>query len=224
MSNKQHDAKRPADAAAGKSGLLQIEEIDVSRRSFFHGLGVAAVLSAGSASLEAQQHAHHAVSEEKKDNGTYTARFFNAHEMATARRLAELVIPADERGPSAADVGAHEFIDLICSKAPEIAMAWTGGLQWLDGVSVRRTGAKFVSANESQQNELLELIAYRKNLTSELAPGIEFFTLVRRMIVDGYFTTREGFKDVGFLGNRGTMKWDVPAESLNYVMERAPNP
>ena len=195
-----------------------------SRRNFFQGLGVATIVSAGAASLDAQQHAHHQVTEEKKASGSYTAKFFNAHEMATRRRLAELVLPADEGGPSAADVGAHEFIDLICSKATEIAMAYTGGIQWLDGVSTRRYQAKFIAASETQQTELLTLIAYTQNDSPELAPGIEFFILARRMIVDGYYTTREGFKDVGFLGNRGTAKWDVPADSLNYVMDRTKQP
>jgi hypothetical protein len=210
MSNEHPPQVDPAAEAQG-----------VSRRNFFHGLTVASVVSAGAASLEAQQHAHHQVAAEKKAGGAYQAKFFNAHEMATVRRLAELVIPADERGPSAAAVGAHEFIDLICSKAPEIAMAYTGGLQWLDGISTRRHQGKFVSLPETQQTALLELIAYKKNETPELAPGIEFFVLARRMIVDGYFTTREGFKDVGFLGNRGATKWDVPAASLNYALERA---
>lgn len=213
MSNQHPPQVEPGAEAQG-----------VSRRNFFHGLSVATVVSAGAASLEAQQHAHHQVSTEKKTSGAYQAKFFNAHEMATMRRLAELVIPADEGGPSAASVGAHEFIDLICSKAPEIAMAYTGGLQWLDGISARRHQAKFVSLSETQQTELLTLVAYKKNETPELAPGIQFFSLARRMIVDGYFTTREGFKDVGFLGNRGATKWDVPAASLNYALERAKKP
>jgi hypothetical protein len=193
---------------------------EFSRRNWFQGLGVASVLVSGAAALEAQDHAHHHVAEEKKIAGAYTAKFFNAHEMATMRRLAELVIPVDEGGPSAADVGAHEFIDLICSKAKEIADAYTGGLQWLDGESVRRYNAKFVAASEAQQTELLTAIAYRKENPGDLAPGIAFFDLARRMIVDGYYTTRQGFKDVGFVGNRGMRNWDVPAESLQFLEQR----
>ena len=194
---------------------------NVSRRGFFHGLAVATVVSAGAASLEAQEHAHHQVTEEKKATGAYKARFFTAHEMATMKRLAELVIPADEGGPSAADVGSHEFIDLICSKAEEIGNAYTGGLFWLDGVMMSKYGKKFVDAPAPQQIEMLEVIAYKKNDSAALRPGIEFFTLARQMIVDGYVTTREGTKDLGFLGNKGATKWDVPAASLNYALDRA---
>ncbi|MCC6264876.1 MAG: gluconate 2-dehydrogenase subunit 3 family protein [Bryobacterales bacterium] len=195
-------------------------EESVSRRGFFHGLGAAAVAGAGAVSLEAQEHAHHAVSEEKKATGAYTAKFFTAHEMATMKRLAELTIPADEGGPSAADVGAHEFIDLICSKADEIGNAYTGGLLWLDGAMLSRYGKKFLEAAPGEQTAMLDLIAFRKNDTAELRPGIEFFTRARRMIADGYYTTRQGVKDLGFLGNKATMKWDVPAASLTYALER----
>lgn len=196
------------------------DEESVSRRGFFHGLGVATVAAAGAASLEAQEHAHHEVSEEKKATGAYAAKFFTAHEMATMKRLAELTIPADEGGPSAADVGAHEFIDLICSKAEEIGNAYTGGLLWLDGAMLSKHGKKFIEAAPGEQTEMLDLIAFKKNDSAALRPGIEFFALARRMIADGYYTTRQGLKDLGFLGNKATMKWDVPAASLTYALER----
>lgn len=198
-----------------------MSEENVSRRNFFHGLGVATVVSAGAASLEAQEHAHHAVSEERKVAGAYSAKFLTPHEMATLKRLAELVVPADEGGPSAAEVGAHEFIDLICSKASEeVGNAFTGGIHWLDGAMMGKYGKKFVEASAGEQTAMLDVIAYEKNSTPVLGPGIEFFALARRMIVDGYYTTRAGVKDVGFIGNKGTMKWDVPAASLNYALER----
>ena len=195
-------------------------EENVTRRGFFHGLGVATAVTAGAASLEAQEHAHHQVSEEKKATGVYTAKFFTAHEMATMKRLAELTIPADEAGPSAADVGAHEFIDLICSKADEIGNAYTGGILWLDGAMLSKYGKKFVEAAPGEQTAMLDLIAYTKNDSALLRPGIEFFARARRMITDGYYTTRQGVKDLGFLGNKATMKWDVPAASLTYALER----
>ena len=34
----------------------------------------------------------------------------------------------------------------------------------------------FLSASPAQQTALLDLIAYRRNQTPELAPGIQFFT------------------------------------------------
>lgn len=191
----------------------------VSRRGFFHGLSIATAMTAGAAAIEAQEHAHHEVAAEKKASGAYTPRFFNPHEMKTMRRLAELVVPADEGGPSAAEASAHEFIDLICSKSDEIANAYSGGILWLDGEMGRRFGKPFVESSAAQQTEVLDLIAYRKNATPAIQPGVDFFDLARRMIVDGYYTSREGFRDIGYLGNKATRKWDVPAASIEYALK-----
>lgn len=196
----------------------------VSRRGFFQGLSAATAAAAATASIEAQEHAHHEVAAEKNAMGVYKPRFFNPHEMSTMRRLAELVIPADEEGPSAADIGAHEFIDLICDKADTIANAYSGGILWLDGEMARRHGKTFVESTPAQQTELLDLIAYRKNDVTPLQPGADFFALARQMIVDGYYTTRQGFKDVGYLGNKATRKWDVPAASLDYARKAEKTP
>ena len=49
---------------------------------------------------------------------------------------------------------------------------------------------------------MLDQIAYRKNQTPELAPGIRFFDWARRMTVDAYYTSAAGIKEVGYMGNR----------------------
>ena len=67
----------------------------------------------------------------------------------------------------------------------------------------------------------LDRIAYRKNETPELAGGIQFFTWVRRMTVDGFYTSRVGMRDV-YLGNSPSATFVVPAESLEYALKRSP--
>ena len=59
----------------------------------------------------------------------------------------------------------------------------------------------FVSAPPARQTALLDLIAYRRNQTPELAPGIEFFTWARRMTVDAFYTSEIGIKDIDYRGN-----------------------
>ena len=51
------------------------------------------------------------------------------------------------------------------------------------------------------RTELLDLIAYRRNQTPELAPGIEFFSWARRMTVDAFYTSEIGIKDIDYRGN-----------------------
>jgi hypothetical protein len=185
-------------------------------------IGVAGLSAAALTKADAQ-HAHHQAEENKKKNdGEYQPQFFNAHEYATVKRLAELIIPADERGPSAADVGAQDFIDQMCHRSVEVGRFYTGGLGWLDGQMKLRYGKRFVEASDEQQTTMLDAIAYEpSNKNSPLMAGVEFFSGLRNMVVDGYFTTREGFKDLQFPGGKGAREYTVPVESLNYAIEKS---
>jgi gluconate 2-dehydrogenase gamma chain len=55
----------------------------------------------------------------------------------------------------------------------------------------------------TQQKQVLDLIAYRKNAASApgLSPGIEFFSFLRKFVADGYFTSAVGIKYLEYIGN-----------------------
>jgi hypothetical protein len=102
---------------------------DLSRRAMLRGVALAATaIASGQLSLEAAQHVHQQVKEEKKNAGTYKLKLFNEREYKTLGRLAELIVPADEVSGSAREAGAPEFIDLLCSQNRELADIYTGGL------------------------------------------------------------------------------------------------
>jgi hypothetical protein len=69
---------------------------------------------------------------------------------------------------------------------------------------------------------MLDLIAYRKNASPELNPGIEFFSWARRMVVDGYYTSPIGIEDLGYMGNKAMSEFSVPKEALDYALKRSP--
>jgi predicted Fe-Mo cluster-binding NifX family protein len=68
----------------------------------------------------------------------------------------------------------------------------------------------------------LNLIAYRKNESQELGPGIEFFEWARRMVVDAYYTSPIGIKAIGYMGNTAVAKFEVPQEAIDYAVKRSP--
>ena len=68
---------------------------------------------------------------------------------------------------------------------------------------------------------MLDLIAYRKNSTPDLAPGIGFFTWVRNMTVDAFYTSKAGMDDLGFMGNAALSHFSVPAEAVEYAVKRS---
>jgi hypothetical protein len=190
-----------------------------SRRDLLRNVALAATL--GGLNAEAAQHVHQAAAAEKADTGAYKAKLLNAHEFQTMQKLADMIIPADEHSKGALDAGAVEFIDLLCSQNPELATNYTGGIGWLDGAMQKRYSTDFVSAKPDQQTAMLDLIAHRKNQTPELGPGIVFFDWARKMVVDAYYTSAIGVKDVGYMGNKGMSEFTVPVSALNSALKRS---
>lgn len=177
---------------------------------------------AGTLDLEAAQHVHSAASGAKKPGGPYRPRFFKPHQYETLRILADLIIPADAESKGALDAGAPGFVDLLCSQNDELASIYAGGLAWLDAASRRRYEAAFSAATHEQRTELVTLIAYRKNDSPELGPGIRFFVWARKMVVDAYYTHPVGIAQVGYAGNSGMTTFQVPAEAIQYALKRSP--
>jgi gluconate 2-dehydrogenase gamma chain len=197
----------------------------VSRRGVLHRL--AAAMGVGLAPREAvsAQHVHQAAKEKDRAD-TYRPKLFNAHEYATLRRLAELIVPADERSGSALDAGAPEFIDLLCSQNSRLASIYTGGLLWLDHEIERRHGRHFVDVSEDEQLRMLDLLSGAQPVgeasPAALAPGREFFQWIARMTVDAFYTSAVGIKDIGYVGNKGMTKYEVPEEAIQYALRRSP--
>ena len=199
---------------------------DVSRRELLRNIGISLTLTgfgANAVSAEAAQHVHQAVSQEKAAaKGAYVPKCFTKSEYATLRRLAELIIPADERSKGALEAGAPEFIDLLAGNNGELAAIYTGGLAWLNEQMKDRNGADFVNASPQQQTAMLDLIAFEEKSSPELAPGTSFFRWVRNMTVDAFYTSKIGMDDLGFKGNGAMSQFSVPDEALNYALKRCP--
>ena len=110
----------------------------------------------------------------------------------------------------AVEAGAPEFIDLLTSENPEYQLKLGGGLMWLDATCVDRYGKAYLDCSSQQQKEILDRIAYRKNAVSEasLSQGVEFFSFLRDLTADGFFTSKIGIEYLGYIGN--TFLTDFP--------------
>jgi len=147
----------------------------------------------------------------------------NRHEFETLHRLSGLILPAEKDSPGAMEVGAAHWIDLMCSQNPELAAIFTGGLAWLDEKMRQRGQTDFVSAPDADQTALLDIIAWHRNDSLDLGPGIRFFAWARRLVVDAWCTSPEGTKSLGYLGNTGVAEFVVPAASLDWAISHSPS-
>src|SRR5437762_13144876 len=102
---------------------------DVSRRDLLRHIGATIALTTFGVNVvtaEAAQHVHKAVSDVKK-TGDYKPKCFTASEYKTLQRLADMIIPADERSPGPLAAGAPGCIDFLSSQCKELAEIYARG-------------------------------------------------------------------------------------------------
>src|SRR5438067_1855719 len=193
---------------------------DVTRRDLLRSIALSVTL--GGLEAEAAQHVHNMAAAEKAATGAYKPKAFTDHEFQTLQKLADYIVPADEVSPGASQAGCADFIDLLASQNPELAAIYTGGILWLDGAMQRRYSTDFLRAKPGDQTAMLDLIAYRKNESDELGPGIRLFDWARKMVVDAFYTTPVGIKDLGYAGNTAVTKFEIPQVAIDYALKRSP--
>lgn len=142
-------------------------------------------------------------------------KFFTDHEMKTIAVLADIIIPKDDKSGSATDAKVPDFIEFIVKDMPRHQTPMRGGLRWLDLQSVKRFNNDFISSSHEQQIQLVDDIAYPEKAKPEMQQGVAFFNLMRDLTATGFFTSKMGLEDLGYVGNRPN-QWDgVPQEVLD---------
>jgi len=192
---------------------------DIDRRSLLKILSTAPVAASfaltEAEAQEAQHLAHAAVQTAKQTGVAFTPKFFTSAEYQTVRVLSDLIIPADERSGGAIDAGVPEFMDFTMTDQPARQVAMRGGLAWLDAESQRRFDKTFVGASDSERRAILDDIATYGELKPGLTHGQAFFRNFRDLTASGFWTTKMGMTDLGYMGNTVVPKWEgCPPEQL----------
>jgi hypothetical protein len=150
----------------------------------------------------------------ERDKKLKAETFFTPHEMATITVLSDIIIPKDDRSGSASDAKVPEFIEFMVKDKPENQVPMRGGLRWLDMQSLKRYNNPFKDCTSAQQIEIVDEIAYPAKAKPEMKQGVAFFDRMRSLTASGFFTSKIGIEDLGYVGNR-PYKWEgVPAEVL----------
>jgi hypothetical protein len=192
---------------------------DITRRDALKGLA-AAFATAGAIDQLAATSLHAAVAQITAV-GPYTPKALGTHEYQTLLRLTDFIIPIDNNKPGAVQAGVPGWIDALLAVNADLAARYADGLGWIDRTMRQRHGAAFLDAVHVQQTGLLDDIAFEKNRSVELAPGIDFFVLLRRMTVDGFYTSPIGQRDI-YPGNDARAEFTVPQDAIDFVLSRSP--
>ena len=143
-------------------------------------------------------------------------RTLTPDELESLAAFCDVLIPADDRSPSASQVGAHDFIDEWVSapydgNANDLVLV-RGGLVWLDRESAERfgEGTRFRALSLEQQHAICDDICYVPNAPEGYEAAARFFDRVRDLTSTAFWTTQAGMDDLQYVGNVPLGKWDPP--------------
>ncbi len=199
------------------------DHANVSRRDLLAGLAAApAVLAIPTDGMErAAAHAQAALDADAAQGAqgsAYRPQNFSPDEWQLVRSLVNYVIPRDARSGSATDAGVPEFMDFILGEYRSNQTWMRDGLSWMNAECRRRFGNGWLSCTDTQRREVLDAIAYPRQAAAAVKPGADFFTRFRNLTASGFWTSRMGIADIGYMGNRPVAQWEgTPAEVQRWL-------
>lgn len=185
------------------------EEKSVSRREALGHMALASMAGAIAFTPADVAHAVRAIREDEAQATRYKPKFFTAHEYATVGILADLIIPRDARSGSATDAGVPQFMDFIMTDGTDARrLAMRGGLAWLDREARTRFSMRdFRRLTSAQRKQILDDIAWPKRAKPEHSHGVAFFNSFRDLTASGFWSSRMGVSDLGYIGNVFVAEW-----------------
>jgi len=147
---------------------------------------------------------------------------FNSKQKRVTVALCDVMIPADEKSPKASDLGVPDFIDEWIS-SPYSGQAGdrkivTEGLAWIDAESQKRFQRDFADIKPEQQTAICDAICNPAAAKPEHKAAVAFFKRFRDLTAGGYYTTPQGMRDLGYVGNVAMTSFEGPTpEVLRHI-------
>lgn len=135
--------------------------------------------------------------------GETTTRFFSAVQLATLRKLSDILMPAMNGMPGALEAGAPEFLDfLIGASAADRKQLYKNGLDTLQAQAQKKFGKAFADLNEPQAGELLAPLRKAWTYEPPADPFARFLREVKADVRTATINSRE-YSTAGSAGRRG---------------------
>jgi len=135
-----------------------------------------------------------------------------------AQTLSDIIIPADDRSPSASAAGVVDFIDeWLSAPYPDCQRdrgIVVGGFAWLDIEAGRRAGHDFIDLEPGAQASLCDDICDEARAGQALKEAAHFFARFRDLTAGGFYTSPIGRLDLGYIGNLPQARFDGPPPAL----------
>ena len=190
-------------------GVTQSRTLRFQRRAMLKMMAALPIAGLMPLSLLAEVVSHSVPDTTVLPDGTpWKLRVLTPHEWATVSVLSDWILPADEASGSATDAGVPEFIDdWLDFQRGDLLIAIREGLAWLDAECQRSFRQNFVDCSSTQQQQMLDRIAWPDKAAPQDAKAVAFFNQFRDLTLSGFYTSEMGTRDLPYIGNEPQAEW-----------------
>lgn len=144
-----------------------------------------------------------ASSQAKPSQTPSAARFFTPAQHALVEELSETIIPADAHSGGAKAAKVADYIDQVLRTSVDEnrKSLWREGLHLIEVMNRHYHGKSFVDSSPEQRLATLSVLSDNEHMTD--LPEVRLFLDLKRLTVEGYYTSRIGIHDeLQYKGNR----------------------
>jgi Gluconate 2-dehydrogenase subunit 3 len=130
-------------------------------------------------------------------------RFFTPSQHTMVEELSETIIPADRHSGGAKAAKVADYIDKTLHETTDDnkKTLWRECLPLINSMSQHYSGKSFVDATQEERIAVLTVLSDNENITD--VPEVRFFLDLKKMTVEGYYTSKIGIHDeLEYKGNR----------------------
>ncbi|MFL5298175.1 MAG: gluconate 2-dehydrogenase subunit 3 family protein [Phenylobacterium sp.] len=147
-------------------------------------------------------------------------RIMTAAQLQAAALVSDVILPASGTAPSASGLGVPDFLnEWVSAPYPDQLKDRAIILDGLEGMRMRARrehGKDFAELAAAERSALVLTLAQAGAASPERA----FFRKLRSLVVGAYYTTPEGFRDIGYIGNVPRTRDEGPSDDVKAHLER----
>ena len=150
--------------------------------------------------------------------GDFWPLTLSAEQRRTVTALVDVILPADDLGPAASQLRVPDFIDeWVSAPYPKQQVDRTtvlSGLKWIDITSNSRFQKNFAELINEEQKYFCDVMCIQDHTESVLRRAAAFFRTFTSISMGAYYSTPEGWKAIGYLGNVPAATFDGPPKEV----------
>jgi Gluconate 2-dehydrogenase subunit 3 len=132
------------------------------------------------------------------------SRTMNARQLQLSSSAADIILPCTNDAPAPSALYISDVVDEWISAPYPLQrvdrVVVLEGLEWLDLETMRRWHTSFLDVHNVEREAIITDIA-KASETGALGAQNKFFNRFRYLVVAGYYTTSQGFADIGYIGD-----------------------